>query len=62
MVDQADVMRILDALGVEGDRWTQVMTIAREAGEKGWCESTRGIGERQALYANLEARAPEAMS
>ncbi len=44
-------------MGVDGDRWTQVVTIAREAGEKGWGESTRGIGERQALYANLEAGA-----
>src|SRR6266436_6122627 len=57
IVDQADVMKILDALGVEGERWTQVVTIAREAGEKGWWESTRGMGERQALYANLEAGA-----
>ena len=57
VADQADVMKILDALGVEGDQWTQVVTIAREAGEKGWWESTRGMGERQALYANLEAGA-----
>lgn len=57
VVDLADVMKILDAFGVDGDRWTQVMTIAREAGEKGWWESTRGIGERQALYADLEAGA-----
>jgi transcriptional regulator with XRE-family HTH domain len=56
-VDQADVMKILDALGADGDTWTRVMTITREAGEKGWWESTRGIGERQALYANLEAGA-----
>jgi transcriptional regulator with XRE-family HTH domain len=55
--DQDDVMRILDALGVEGDRWTQIMTIAREAGERGWWESNRAMGERQALYANLEAGA-----
>ena len=59
VVDQADVIKILDALGVEGDRWTQVVTIAREAGEKGWWESTRGMGERQALYANLEAGAAQ---
>jgi hypothetical protein len=26
-------------LGVDGDRWTQLMTVAREAGEKGWWES-----------------------
>jgi len=57
VVDLADVMKILDALGVDGDRWTQVVTIAREAGEKGWWESTRGMGERSALYANLEAGA-----
>jgi transcriptional regulator with XRE-family HTH domain len=55
--DQDDVMRILDALGVEGARWTQIMTIAREAGERGWWESNKAMGERQALYANLEAGA-----
>jgi transcriptional regulator with XRE-family HTH domain len=57
VVDQADVMKILDALGVDGDRWTQIMTIAREAGEKGWWESYKTMGDRQALYANLEAGA-----
>lgn len=56
-VDQADVMNILDALGVEDERWTKILTIAREAGERGWWESNRGMGERQALYANLEAGA-----
>src|SRR6204780_3718723 len=59
VVDQADVIKILDALGVDGERWTQVVTIAREAGERGWWESTRGMGERQALYANLEAGAAQ---
>lgn len=57
VVDQADVMRILDELGIDGDRWTQIMTIAREAGEKGWWESHKTMGGRQALYANLEAGA-----
>jgi len=57
VVDQADVMSILDALGVEGDRWTTILTIAREAGERGWWESNKRMGERQALYANLEAGA-----
>ena len=57
LVDQASVMKILEALGVDGDQWTQIMTIAREAGEKGWWESTRGMGDRQALFANLEAGA-----
>jgi transcriptional regulator with XRE-family HTH domain len=59
VVDQADVIKILDVLGVDDDRWTQVVTIAREAGEKGWWESTRGMGDRQALYANLEAGAAQ---
>jgi transcriptional regulator with XRE-family HTH domain len=57
VVDQADIITILDALGVNGDRWTQVVAIAREAGERGWWESNKAMGERQALYANLEAGA-----
>src|SRR5260370_41661582 len=57
VVDQADIIAILDAVGVDGDRWTQIVTIAREAGERGWWESNRTMGERQALYANLEAGA-----
>jgi transcriptional regulator with XRE-family HTH domain len=57
VVDQADVIAILDALKVDGERWTQIVTIAREAGEKGWWESYRTMGDRQALIANLEAGA-----
>jgi transcriptional regulator with XRE-family HTH domain len=57
VVDQADIIQILDALGVDGDRWTQIITIAREAGERGWWESNKSMGERQALFANLEAGA-----
>src|SRR6202453_5241190 len=57
VIDQADVMKILDELGVDGDRWTQIMTIAREASEEGWWKSQRTMGDRQALYANLEAGA-----
>lgn len=57
VVDQADVMKILDVLGVHGDRWTQIMTIAREASEDGWWKSQKTMGNRQALYANLEAGA-----
>jgi transcriptional regulator with XRE-family HTH domain len=55
--DQADVIKILDALAVDGDRWTAVVTIAREASEKGWWESDKAMGERQSLIANLEAGA-----
>jgi transcriptional regulator with XRE-family HTH domain len=57
VVDQADVIAILDAVGVDGDRWTRIVTIAREAGERGWWESNKAMGDRQALYANLEAGA-----
>jgi transcriptional regulator with XRE-family HTH domain len=57
VVDQADIIAILDALGVDGSRWTQIVTIAREAGERGWWESNKTMGDRQALYANLEAGA-----
>lgn len=57
IVDQADIIKILDALGASGDRWTRIMTIAREAGERGWWESNKAMGERQAMYANLEAGA-----
>ncbi|GLY04993.1 hypothetical protein Acsp01_53720 [Actinoplanes sp. NBRC 101535] len=57
--DPDDVMRILQALDVvDGDRWLQITTIAREAGERGWWESwANEMGTRQALYANLEAGA-----
>jgi transcriptional regulator with XRE-family HTH domain len=57
VVDLADVMKILDEFGVNGDRWTLIMTIAREASEKGWWDSQKAMGDRQALYANLEAGA-----
>src|ERR1700677_1130313 len=57
VVDQADVMKILDELEVDGDRWTLIMTIAREASEDGWWRSQKAMGDRQALYANLEAGA-----
>jgi transcriptional regulator with XRE-family HTH domain len=57
VVNQADVLKILDALGVDGDRWTKIMTIAREASETGWWESFKDMGDRQAMFANLEAGA-----
>lgn len=57
VVDLDDVMKILEVCGVVDDRWTAVMTIAREAAERGWWESNRAMGARQALSANLEAGA-----
>jgi transcriptional regulator with XRE-family HTH domain len=55
--DPADVLNILEALGVEDDRWTALTAIARDACELGWWDSVKHIGERQALYANLESGA-----
>ena len=56
--DINDVIKIVDHLGVTGDAWTQLINIAREAGERGWWEShSDEMGARQALYANLEAGA-----
>jgi transcriptional regulator with XRE-family HTH domain len=55
--EPGDIMKVLDALDVEGDRWAQIFTIAREANERGWWESNKEMGRRQALYADLEAGA-----
>jgi transcriptional regulator with XRE-family HTH domain len=55
--DLGDVIKILDALGVEGEQWQQIVDITRQASERGWWESARGMGERQARYADLEAGA-----
>jgi transcriptional regulator with XRE-family HTH domain len=57
VINQADVINILDVCGVDGDEWTKIITIAREAGEEGWWESYKHMGDRQAMFANLEAGA-----
>lgn len=57
VVDQSDILKILDVLDVGDGEWTKVVTIAREAGARGWWETTKGIGRRQARYADLEAGA-----
>lgn len=55
---QATVMRLIDELGVDGDRWTEIMAVARDASERGWWASFgQEMGARQALYADLEAGA-----
>lgn len=56
--DQDDIIKILDVLGIDGQRWTQLVKIAREAAERGWWESnSHAMGTRTAKYANLEAGA-----
>lgn len=56
-VDLDDVIKILEAYGIEDERWTEVVTIARDAADRGWWESNKAMGPRQALSANLEAGA-----
>lgn len=52
------VHKLLYALGVDGEEWQTLATIAREATERGWWEQNGArMGERQALIANLEAGA-----
>jgi transcriptional regulator with XRE-family HTH domain len=56
--DLAEVMKILDILGVKGDRWHDVVRIARDAAEKGWWDAYGdAMGSRQRLYADLESGA-----
>ncbi|MGH3713258.1 MAG: helix-turn-helix domain-containing protein [Micromonosporaceae bacterium] len=56
--DLNEIMKILDTLRVGERRWSNVITIAREAQERGWWESyAEEMGTRQSLYANLEAGA-----
>lgn len=56
--DLNEIIKILDILGVGEKRWSQILTIAREAQERGWWESyAEEMGTRQSLYANLEAGA-----
>jgi transcriptional regulator with XRE-family HTH domain len=56
-VDQAVLLQILDVLEVDEDRWMTIVEIARQAAERGWWESNRYMGARQAKYAELEAGA-----
>jgi len=56
-IDPADVLNILEALGVEDERWTELTEITQDAVRRSWWESVKHIGERQALYANLESGA-----
>jgi transcriptional regulator with XRE-family HTH domain len=56
--DLAEVMKILDVLGVTGDKWHEVVRIAREAAERGWWDSFGdAMGDRQRLYADIESGA-----
>jgi transcriptional regulator with XRE-family HTH domain len=56
--DLAEIMKILDLLGVTGEKWNEVVRIARDAAERGWWDSFgEAMGPRQRLYADLESGA-----
>ncbi|GAA2088903.1 helix-turn-helix domain-containing protein [Actinomadura alba] len=56
--DLAEIMKILDLLGVTGDKWNEVVRVARDAAERGWWDSFgEAMGPRQRLYADLESGA-----
>jgi transcriptional regulator with XRE-family HTH domain len=56
--DLAEVMKILDLLDVSGDKWQEVVRIARDAAERGWWDSYGdAMGARQRLYADIESGA-----
>jgi len=57
VVDQADILDILEALGIDDERWSMIVRIGRDAAERGWWESNKDMGERQARVADLEAGA-----
>ncbi|MGW0432461.1 helix-turn-helix domain-containing protein [Micromonospora sp. NPDC003197] len=51
----SDVNAILSEFGIDGERWHELVQMAKDAGERGWWESYGAdMGERQAIYANLE--------
>jgi len=54
------VAKVLKYFAVPEEQWQQLMTIARDAQERGWWATfTEEMGTRQALYADLEAGASE---
>lgn len=56
--DLADIMKILDILGVTGDKWHEIITIARDAAERGWWDTYGdAMGARQRMYADIESGA-----
>lgn len=56
--DLADVMKILDVLGVTGEKWHEIVRIARDAAERGWWDAYGdAMGDRQRLYADIESGA-----
>ena len=56
--DLAEIMKILDVMEVTGDKWQEIITIARDAAERGWWDAYGdAMGARQRLYADIESGA-----
>ncbi|MET9263712.1 helix-turn-helix domain-containing protein [Amycolatopsis sp. NPDC004079] len=55
---QAEILKILDALGVECDRRDRLLEVARDAVELGWwIDYDKELGLRQAVCSDLDAGA-----
>jgi transcriptional regulator with XRE-family HTH domain len=53
--DLAEIMKILDVLDVTGEKWHEIIRIARDAAERGWWDAYGdAMGDRQRLYADIE--------
>jgi transcriptional regulator with XRE-family HTH domain len=53
-----DIWKILEVLGITGDRFHEILNIANEAAERGWWDSYGdSMGARQRLFADLESGA-----
>jgi transcriptional regulator with XRE-family HTH domain len=56
--DLAEIMSLLEAMDVTGDRWDKIIRIARDATARGWWDVYgNSMGDRQKLYADIESGA-----
>ncbi|XRQ07934.1 Scr1 family TA system antitoxin-like transcriptional regulator, partial [Actinomadura welshii] len=56
--DVGDVIKILDAFGITGTKWEEIVRLADDASTKGWWDRYGdAMGTRQRLYADIESGA-----
>jgi transcriptional regulator with XRE-family HTH domain len=56
--DVGEIMTLLEALGIEGERYDMVLRLARDAARKSWWDKYGApMGPRQRLYTDLESGA-----
>lgn len=55
--DVADVMDLLEVLGVTGEQERRLISLARQANQRGWWRAYAEMPARQAGYAELESSA-----